>query len=111
MLVFRGAPASFAEEEELSFETSKGVKVINTFEGMGIRDALLRGVYAFGFEKPSAIQQRAIMPISQGIVLPCCRGRRQLHVMRVVFACVLPQGAEQEARRRGRGGGGGALTT
>eukprot|EP00208_Stichococcus_sp_RCC1054_P006581 CAMPEP_0206136882 /NCGR_PEP_ID=MMETSP1473-20131121/2094_1 /ASSEMBLY_ACC=CAM_ASM_001109 /TAXON_ID=1461547 /ORGANISM="Stichococcus sp, Strain RCC1054" /LENGTH=401 /DNA_ID=CAMNT_0053529711 /DNA_START=157 /DNA_END=1362 /DNA_ORIENTATION=+ len=62
----RGAPASFAEEEELSFETSKGVKVINTFEGMGIRDALLRGVYAFGFEKPSAIQQRAIMPISQG---------------------------------------------
>lgn len=53
-------------EEQMSFETSKGVKVVNTFEGMGIRDALLRGVYAFGFEKPSAIQQRAILPISQG---------------------------------------------
>ena len=65
----RGAPASFEEVEELSFETSKGVKVVNTFEGMGIRDALLRGVYAFGFEKPSAIQQRAIMPISQGGML------------------------------------------
>jgi hypothetical protein len=58
-------------EEQMSFETSKGVKVVNTFEGMGIRDALLRGVYAFGFEKPSAIQQRAILPISQGTVFSC----------------------------------------
>ncbi len=66
IVTYRGAPASFAEEEQLSFETSKGVKVINSFEGMGIRDALLRGVYAFGFEKPSAIQQRAIVPISAG---------------------------------------------
>ena len=27
---------------------------------------LLRGIYQFGFEKPSAIQQRAILPIIQG---------------------------------------------
>ena len=27
---------------------------------------LLRGVYAYGFERPSAIQQRAIMPVIKG---------------------------------------------
>lgn len=33
---------------------------------MGLKEGLLRGVYQFGFEKPSAIQQRAIMPIISG---------------------------------------------
>merc|ERR1719289_194365 len=33
---------------------------------MGLREDLLRGVYAYGFEKPSAIQQRAIKPIVKG---------------------------------------------
>ncbi len=30
---------------------------------MELKPDLLRGVYAYGFERPSAIQQRAIMPI------------------------------------------------
>lgn len=30
---------------------------------MGLRDELLRGIYGYGFEKPSAIQQRAIVPV------------------------------------------------
>jgi len=33
---------------------------------MGLHPDLLRGIYAYGFEKPSAIQQRAILPIIQG---------------------------------------------
>jgi ATP-dependent RNA helicase len=33
---------------------------------MGLREPLLRGVFAYGFEKPSAIQQRAIVPIVRG---------------------------------------------
>jgi len=33
---------------------------------MGLKDDLLRGIYAYGFEKPSAIQQRAIEPILKG---------------------------------------------
>ena len=32
----------------------------------GIREDLLRGIYAYGFEKPSAIQQRAIKQIIKG---------------------------------------------
>lgn len=36
---------------------------IESFEEMGLPEVLLRGVYAYGFEKPSAIQQRAIKPV------------------------------------------------
>lgn len=32
---------------------------------MGLKENLLRGIYAFGFEKPSAIQQRAIIPCTK----------------------------------------------
>ena len=39
-------------------------QVIPTFDSMGLREDLLRGIYAYGFEKPSAIQQRAIKPVS-----------------------------------------------
>lgn len=54
------------EPEEAQFETSKGVKVISSFDQMGLKDELLRGLYAYGFEKPSAIQQRAIVPVTSG---------------------------------------------
>lgn len=33
---------------------------------MEIPEELLRGIYAYGFEKPSAIQQRAIKPTMLG---------------------------------------------
>lgn len=33
---------------------------------MNLREDLLRGIYAYGFEKPSAIQQRAIVPCIKG---------------------------------------------
>jgi ATP-dependent RNA helicase len=33
---------------------------------MGLREELLRGIYAYGFERPSAIQQRALKTIVQG---------------------------------------------
>ncbi|XP_014812820.1 PREDICTED: eukaryotic initiation factor 4A-I-like, partial [Calidris pugnax] len=37
-------------------------EVVETFDEMQLGEALLRGIYAYGFEKPSAIQQRAILP-------------------------------------------------
>ena len=40
--------------------------VCDSFDDMNLREALLRGIYAYGFEKPSAIQQRAIIPCIQG---------------------------------------------
>lgn len=36
------------------------------FSEMGLSDTLLRGIYAYGFEKPSPIQQQAIVPILSG---------------------------------------------
>lgn len=37
-----------------------------TFEAMNLKPDLLRGIFAYGFEKPSAIQQRAIRPVLRG---------------------------------------------
>ncbi len=54
------------EGDEPMFETSKGVRVLTSFDQMGLKDELLRGLYAYGFEKPSAIQQRAIAPVTSG---------------------------------------------
>lgn len=41
-------------------------QVVSSFDDMNLKDDLLRGIYAYGFEKPSAIQQRGIMPILSG---------------------------------------------
>jgi len=54
------------DDDSLEFETSSEVKVFSSFDSMGIREELTRGIYAYGFEKPSAIQQRAIVPIITG---------------------------------------------
>lgn len=43
--------------------------MIESFDNMGLKEKLLRGIYAFGFEKPSAIQQRAIVPCCTGLFL------------------------------------------
>merc|ERR1719375_2628214 len=54
------------QEEGLVFETSEDVEVLPTFDALGLKEDLLRGVYAYGFERPSAVQQRAILPILKG---------------------------------------------
>merc|ERR1712226_735439 len=54
------------DDVNVGYETSEGIKVIRAFEEMKLKSDLLRGIYAYGFEKPSAIQQRAITPIVQG---------------------------------------------
>lgn len=42
------------------------VAVIDSFDDMGMDERVLRGIYSHGFERPSAIQQRAIVPLMQG---------------------------------------------
>jgi superfamily II DNA/RNA helicase len=36
------------------------------FDDFKLRDNLLRGIYSYGFEKPSAVQQQAIEPMVLG---------------------------------------------
>lgn len=50
---------------ELSIE-SNWEETIESFDEMGLKDELLRGVYSYGFERPSAIQQKGIKPIILG---------------------------------------------
>ena len=68
--------------QKLIFESSEAVSVVSTFDDLNLKEDLLRGIYAYSpsslqpfltsssflpdFEKPSAIQQRAILPITQG---------------------------------------------
>jgi len=47
-------------------DISTNVAAVETFEQMNIKPDLLRGMYAYGFMKPSAIQQRFIVPACSG---------------------------------------------
>lgn len=47
---------------------------------MNLKAELLRGVYAYGFERPSAIQQRAIMPVINGECAPPANPRAHLRL-------------------------------
>jgi len=40
--------------------------VVDSFDDLDLKEGLLRGIYSYGFEKPSAIQQRAIKPLLDG---------------------------------------------
>jgi translation initiation factor 4A len=42
---------------------------IDTFDQMKLKETILRGIYSYGFEKPSLIQQKAIVPMISGIDL------------------------------------------
>lgn len=41
-------------------------EAVETFDAMELPEELLRGIYSYGFEKPSAIQQRAVKPTMMG---------------------------------------------
>ncbi|KAG7169446.1 ATP-dependent RNA helicase eIF4A-like [Homarus americanus] len=45
---------------------TKWTEVATSFDDMNLKEPLLRSIYAYGFEKPSAIQQRAILPCIKG---------------------------------------------
>jgi translation initiation factor 4A len=47
-------------------EDLQNFEKVDSFDNMGLRDQLLRGIYSYGFERPSAIQQKAIVPTIKG---------------------------------------------
>lgn len=53
----------------LSSLQSNWNEIVDNFDDMNLKESLLRGIYAYGFEKPSAIQQRAIIPCIKGMQL------------------------------------------
>jgi ATP-dependent RNA helicase len=53
-------------DARLEFTTSAEVTVAPTFESMQLKESLIRGIYAYGYESPSAVQSRAIVQICKG---------------------------------------------
>ena len=47
-------------------DDDKECGIFSSFDEMSLKETLLRGIFAYGFEKPSMIQQRAIMPVMSG---------------------------------------------
>lgn len=61
------APTGKAEPQaEGDMISSNWEESVASFDHMNLKEDLLRGIYAYGFEKPSAIQQKGIMPILAG---------------------------------------------
>ena len=52
--------------EDIVSDNGYEVTECPTFDEMELPAALLRGIYAYGFEKPSKIQQKGIVPIAKG---------------------------------------------
>jgi len=48
-------------------ENNREINRVDDFEEMELKDTILRGIYGYGFEKPSEIQARAIVPMVSGI--------------------------------------------
>jgi len=59
----KGAQQGPLEQE---FESNYEEDIVDNFDNMSLKEDLLRGIYAYGFEKPSGIQQRAIIPLCKG---------------------------------------------
>jgi translation initiation factor 4A len=59
-------PNTVNSTEMSTIEESKDIAIYKNFDDMPLNDALLRGIYSHGFEKPSPIQEKAIAPIAEG---------------------------------------------
>lgn len=55
----------FTDVDQKEIETNYD-EVVDSFDEMNLRPELLRGIYAYGFERPSAIQSRAVLPVIKG---------------------------------------------
>lgn len=49
-----------------NYETNTQLSYYDNFEDLNLREDVLRGIFSFGFERPSPIQRIAIKPIMEG---------------------------------------------
>lgn len=54
------------EVDNVEVKSDNDIEAINNFDDMALKEDLLRGIYAFGYEKPSVIQQKAIPSVISG---------------------------------------------
>ena len=53
--------------KEDDIKTEYNCKTYKSFDDMGLNPLILKGIYSYGFEKPSSIQQKAIVPLIKGL--------------------------------------------
>ena len=51
---------------KLTIMESNDEIIVKNWDDLNLKTDLLRGIFSYGFEKPSEIQQKAILPITQG---------------------------------------------
>ena len=67
----------------VSVTGANGYPIVDLFDDLDLQEGLLRGINSYGFEKPSAVQQRGIRPVLDG---PCA------HLMfGTQYACLYDQ--------------------
>ncbi len=54
------------DEAAVASTLASPIKVYESFDDMDIPENILRGIYSYGFEKPSPIQQKGIVPMKEG---------------------------------------------
>lgn len=54
------------EEEDSEYLKPNWNEKVDLFDHMGLKEEVLRGIYGYGFTKPSPIQQKGILPVIQG---------------------------------------------
>jgi translation initiation factor 4A len=54
------------KKEEILEEDLQNFEKTESFDDMGLREELVRGIYGYGFERPSVIQEKAIVPMISG---------------------------------------------
>ena len=69
--------ACYSSDDRVIAENAEGIEsnwdeTTTTFDDMNLKENLLRGIFAYGFEKPSAIQQVFILLCSAGNVFILC---------------------------------------
>jgi len=58
-------PRAHCSSDEEEFITN-WEETVENFDDMGLKEGVQRGVYGYGFVKPSPIQQKGILPVIQG---------------------------------------------
>ena len=106
--------------DDVTYETSALIETVPDFSSMKLKEDLLRGLYAYGFEKPSAIQQRAVVPILSGrdVIAQAQSGTGKTSMIALTLCQMVDINTREcapgplgtlcggRARRRGNAGGG-----
>ncbi len=54
------------DEAAVASTLASPIKAYESFDDMDLPENILRGIYSYGFEKPSPIQQKGIVPMKEG---------------------------------------------